>query len=334
MAKKSSPYKPINIHISIKSGVKVSFTPFFYCAPSVFLPHNYHNPMNPLSLIHKLVQSTQYKQFLGFLIAIGYFTSAFGTQTTPQSSQIHPSTFLTKQTQSSKPPVLLKQHANWWVQSRRPHPVQGWDTFTQNIKKIHPNIQQAVDEKGTLVFLIHMRVNKKGRVDFAEVWDGNTKDSSLKATLIEAIQYNTFTPFVSAKGKRIKESSLVLMEIPATAQQLMPNAQDTTIPNKSINPARFLGGENAFSEYISDQFVYPKRCMDENINGYVRLRFMVDKNGVVTNCRIKEGSKGCPEFGIEAIRVLKACPKWIPATHNGKNISAWFEVPINLSVRN
>jgi hypothetical protein len=192
--------------------------------------------MNPLSLIHKLVQSTQYKQFLGFLIAIGYFTSAFGTQTTPQSSQIHPSTFLTKQTQSSKPPVLLKQHANWWVQSRRPHPVQGWDTFTQNIKKIHPNIQQAVDEKGTLVFLIHMRVNKKGRVDFAEVWDGNTKDSSLKATLIEAIQYNTFTPFVSAKGKRIKESSLVLMEIPATAQQLMPNAQDTTIPNKSINP--------------------------------------------------------------------------------------------------
>lgn len=86
-----------------------------------------------------------------------------------------------------------------------------------------------------------MRVNKKGRVDFAEVWDGNTQDSSLKATIIEAIQYNTFTPFVSAKGKRIKESALVLMEIPATEQQLLSNAQDTTIPNKSINAARFLG---------------------------------------------------------------------------------------------
>ena len=290
--------------------------------------------MSSTSLMNKLVQSLQFKQFLGFLITFGHFASALGIHTLPQFASVKIGATNYPQTLSPKPPVLLKQHANWWVQSRRPQPVHGWDTFTQNIKKIHPNIQQAVDEKGTLILLIHMRVNKKGRVDFAEVWDGNNQDSSLQATVIEAIQYNTFTPFVSAKGKRIKESALVLMEIPATEQQLISNAQDTTIPNKSINSARFLGGENAFSEYIADQFVYPKRCMDESISGYVRLRFMVNRNGIVTNCRIKEGSKGCPEFGIEAIRVLKACPKWIPATHNGKNISAWFEVPISLSVSN
>jgi TonB family protein len=236
-------------------------------------------------------------------------------------------------TLAPKPPVLLKQNAQWWNQSTRPHPVQGWDTFTQSIKNYHPNIKQAVNDKGTLIFLIHMRVNKKGRVDFAEVWDANTQDSGLKSTLIEAIQYNTFTPFLKMNGKRDKNSTLVLMEIPTDSQQLLTQAQDTTIPNKAIIPARFLGGENAFNEYIANQFEYPSRCVDASISGYVRMRFMVDRNGVVTNCRIKEYSKACPEFGIEAIRVLKNCPKWIPATHNGKNISAWFEVPIALSIR-
>jgi TonB family protein len=234
---------------------------------------------------------------------------------------------------TSNPPVLLKKNANWWVQSRRPSPVQGWDSFAISLKAQSHNVQQAVNDKGTLIFLLHMTVDKKGRVGFAEVWDGNSNDTWVKLALINAVKTNKFTPYVNAKGKRINESTLVLMEIPGSKQQTTTQSQDTVIPNQAITPARFLGGQNAFSEFIVDQFVYPTRCIDESINGYVRVRFMVDRNGSVSNCRIKEGSKGCPEFGIEAIRVLKSCPKWIPATHNGKNISAWFEVPISLSVK-
>jgi hypothetical protein len=45
-----------------------------------------------------------------------------------------------------------------------------------------------------------------------------------------------------------------------------------------------------------------------------------------------EGSSACPEFGKEAIRIFYLCPKWIPATHEGKNINAYFQVPINMRV--
>jgi TonB family protein len=232
-----------------------------------------------------------------------------------------------------KPPVLLKSNANWWKQSGRPQPVIGWDSLITDLKKQSYNVRQAVDDKGTLIFLIHMRVNKKGIVDFAEVWDGNSNDSLVRAAVISAIKSTPFSLYFTPKGKRNKESALVLMEIPGTIQQITTQPQDTTIPNQAITPARFLGGENAFSEFVASEFSYPSRCLEETINGYVRMRFMVNRNGVVTNCRIKEISKGCPEFGIEAIRVLKSCPKWIPATHNGKNISAWFEIPIALSVK-
>jgi len=236
-------------------------------------------------------------------------------------------------THTPNPPTLLKSNANWWVQSRRPHPLQGWDSLAYNLKAQSHNVQQAVDDKGTLIFLLHMSVDKKGKVSFAEVWDGNSNDTWVKLALINAIKSSTFTPYVNAKGKRLKESTLVLMEIPGSKQQNTTQPQDTVIPNQAITPARFLGGQNAFFEFVADQFIYPPRCVDELLNGYVRLRFMVDRDGTVSNCRIKESSNACPEFGLEAIRVLRSCPKWIPATHSGKNISAWFEVPISLSVR-
>ena len=152
-------------------------------------------------------------------------------------------------------------------------------------------------------------------------------------TLIQAIKYNGFTPYKSIKGKTLIENTLVMMEIPADFNQLETQPQDTTLPNKSISPARFLGGDDAFNKYVASAFRYPERCLESNISGYVRVRFMVDRRGIVTQCRIKEGTRNCPEFGIEAARILRACPKWIPATYNGHNISAWFEVPIALSVK-
>ena len=55
-------------------------------------------------------------------------------------------------TLAPKPPVLLKQNAQWWNQSNRPHPVQGWDTFTQSIKNYHPNIKQDLLEAALKAF--------------------------------------------------------------------------------------------------------------------------------------------------------------------------------------
>lgn len=232
-----------------------------------------------------------------------------------------------------KPPVLNSSNAAWWKINNKPTPKQGWDTFASNVKNYHPYIKQAVDQRGSLIFLINLRVNKKGRVDFAEIWDSNVEDSLLLDTIIQAVKYNGFTPLLNKKGKRLNETALVLMEIPGNAIQLETQAQDTTLPNKSIVSARFLGGDNAFHDYVSSEFKYPTRCLENGTNGYVRVRFMVNRNGRVTNCRIKETSNGCPEFAIEAVRIMKACPKWIPAKYNGQNISAWFEIPISLAVR-
>jgi hypothetical protein len=95
--------------------------------------------------------------------------------------------------------------------------------------------------------------------------------------------------------------------------------------------ASFPGGESAFRKYIGSNFVYPPRCMEERINGYVILRFVVDQSGHVSRITAIEQTKSCPEFTLEAIRVLKKSPRWIPGQLRGKFVSSWREIPVALN---
>ena len=267
------------------------------------------------------------------LICIGLLTIIASTGLS--KSQIQVSTALVpsnNHAQLTKPPVLSKQYVNWWRHHGSPAPVMGWKSLDSSVKSTIPELNQLVDKQGKLVFLLNLKVSKKGKVDYIEIFDSNLPDTSIHSKLASELRKTLFTPFRSNKGKIINENCLVLMELSALLPSPDSMQNDTLIPNKEIKSARFLGGEDLFLRYVSNEFVYPGRCLDANINGYVLIRFMVDRNGFVSRCQIMEGSSACPEFGKEAIRIFYLCPKWIPATHEGKNINAYFQVPINMRV--
>jgi protein TonB len=96
--------------------------------------------------------------------------------------------------------------------------------------------------------------------------------------------------------------------------------------------ANFPGGEAAFRAYVAEMFVYPQRCLDEGINGYVMLRFIVDEAGRISSVQAIEESKSCPEYTKEAIRVLKNSPRWVPGQNNGKFVKSWRQIPIQLNI--
>jgi TonB family protein len=267
------------------------------------------------------------------LICIGLLTIIASTGIS--KSQIQVSTALVpsiNNTQLAIPPVLSKQHVNWWRHHGSPEPIMGWKALDSLVKSNIPELSQLVDKQGKLVFLLNLKVGKKGKVDYVEIFDSNLPDTTIQSKLASALIKIPFTPYRSNKGKAIKENCLVLMELSALLPSPDSMQNDTLIPNKEIKSARFMGGEDLFLRYVSDEFVYPGRCLDANINGYVLIRFMVDRNGFVSRCQIMEGSSACPEFGKEAIRIFYLCPKWIPATHEGKNINAYFQVPISLRI--
>lgn len=83
---------------------------------------------------------------------------------------------------------------------------------------------------------------------------------------------------------------------------------------------QFPGGEEVMTKFLADSIRYPKAAFENNIEGRVFLRFVVEKNGSLTGFKItRDIGFGC---GEEAIRVVKSMPKWIPGTQSGRSIRA------------
>ena len=92
------------------------------------------------------------------------------------------------------------------------------------------------------------------------------------------------------------------------------------------NSPEFPGGEEALYKYLSENIKYPALAKENNITGRVYVTFVVEKDGSIANPQIRRDiGGGC---GAEAVRVVKAMPKWKPGKQRGKAVRAQYNLPI------
>lgn len=88
----------------------------------------------------------------------------------------------------------------------------------------------------------------------------------------------------------------------------------------------FPGGISKFYEYVGNNMEYPSMARRLNVSGRVFVRFVIEKDGSLTDIQVVKGiGAGCDE---EAIRVLSSSPKWTPGRQRGKNVRVYMTVPI------
>ncbi len=97
---------------------------------------------------------------------------------------------------------------------------------------------------------------------------------------------------------------------------------------------RFIGDENAFSDYISDSLVYPQHAADNDICGMVKIMFTVDIDGSVkeVHCN-KSMPMQHPGLEKEAIRLItNSSGMWTPGEQNGQKVKVLCIIPIEFSI--
>lgn len=95
--------------------------------------------------------------------------------------------------------------------------------------------------------------------------------------------------------------------------------------NVEVLPS-FNGGMAAFAKFLQKNLRYPPVARDAGIQGRVFCQFVVEKDGSLTDIKVVRGiGGGCDE---EAVRVLKASPKWNPGVQNGRNVRVSYTIPI------
>ncbi len=100
---------------------------------------------------------------------------------------------------------------------------------------------------------------------------------------------------------------------------------ETPLEVAEIMP-EFPGGTEALLSFIKDNLEYPQKAIDEQTEGRVIIRFVVNSNGEISDPTILKGiNKNLDQAAIDVINKL---PRWKPGQQDGQPVSVRFTLPI------
>jgi protein TonB len=94
--------------------------------------------------------------------------------------------------------------------------------------------------------------------------------------------------------------------------------------------AEFPGGEEAMYEFLSSHIHFTNSAKQNEVEGKVVLRFIIDESGNITNCKIiRSIGYGLDEIAAEAVSNM---PKWKPAIQGDRKVPVLFTLPVQFSL--
>ena len=88
----------------------------------------------------------------------------------------------------------------------------------------------------------------------------------------------------------------------------------------------FPGGDIEMIRFLSANVVYPRKELENDIQGTVYIRFLVNGKGYPTNIEILKGVS--PGIDKEALRVVRLLPRFKPGKQLGQPVSVYYGLPM------
>lgn len=91
------------------------------------------------------------------------------------------------------------------------------------------------------------------------------------------------------------------------------------------------GGPSGLMQYLSLAIKYPVVAEENGVQGRVFCTFVVEKDGSITDVKVLKSLD--PALDKEAVRVLRAMPKWLPGKQNGSPVRVKYTVPVTFRLQ-
>lgn len=141
-------------------------------------------------------------------------------------------------------------------------------------------------------------------------------------------------------GKQDQLSQNKNTEVPTEEVQVEEKEVKTQVIEQKVEaevfliveePPTFPGGDAALYKWLGENLKYPEEAKELGIQGRVFVSFVVEPDGSPSNVVVKRGiGGGCDE---EAIRIVKAMPKWSPGKQRGQPVRVQFNLPIKFTLQ-
>ena len=166
-----------------------------------------------------------------------------------------------------------------------------------------------------------------------------------KTTLFAGYKYLLFVPLAFALvfmnsckrkpkvQKQEMEGTRVVVKAESaedTAQIKNVESMEKTFEVVEQMPA-FPGGDAALMKYLSENIKYPKAAEKAGEQGRVVVNFIVEKDGAISNVNVVRSVT--PTLDAEAVRVIKAMPKWVPGKQDGQSVRVKYNVPVSFRLQ-
>lgn len=96
-------------------------------------------------------------------------------------------------------------------------------------------------------------------------------------------------------------------------------------------PAEFPGGMAKLMQWLSSNIRYPESAQQNDIQGKVIVKFVVEKDGSIGQATILKGVD--KDLDREALRVVNKMPKWQPGKNNGVAVRSYFNLPVTFKLQ-
>ena len=91
----------------------------------------------------------------------------------------------------------------------------------------------------------------------------------------------------------------------------------------------FPGGNQAMTEYIQTNVVYPEGSRKYKIQGVVTVGFTLNAEGKVIATEVLSDPEFDNRLQKEAIKVVESMPAWSPAEVKGQKVACKLQVPVS-----
>ncbi|HLX93268.1 MAG TPA: TonB family protein [Puia sp.] len=113
-----------------------------------------------------------------------------------------------------------------------------------------------------------------------------------------------------------------------------PKNNDEDLPFEVVEiESDFKGGNEAWRRFLYKNFKFPEEAISNDIEGTVIVKFIVDKDGNVSDVQAESGPTG-GGLRDEAIRVIKkSSGMWAAAIQNGRHVKSFKRQPILFKIQ-
>ncbi len=210
-------------------------------------------------------------------------------------------------------------------------------------------IKQASKIVGTLSVLVFLLLNNA----FAQKLTQNKIDSTTSIAQTVAMAKSIAQEKADTLVKNVTSVKTIEVPTPTKKDAVVKVTPPVLEDDKNIfkvvdEQPEFKGGLAAFFKYLNTNVTTPTEALKERIEGRVTVSFVVNVDSTVSNVTVsrtalikrtdddktveadaEKNKVAIDALKAEAIRVIKAMPKWKPGKQEGKIVRSLFSMPVS-----